>query len=129
MSVTFNTREKKITVASESGFAQDYFDSESYLTDFPDREADCYVFTHVPPITATIVPQVITMRQAKLVLLVAGLLDTVNTVVASAGQATQIEWEYAAEVNRTWPTLVALQSALGLSDAELDNLFIAGAAL
>ncbi len=129
MSVTFNTREKKITVASESGFAQDYFDSESYLTDYPDREGDCYVFTYVPPITAITVPQVITMRQAKLVLLSADLLDTVNAVVATTDQATQIEWEYAAEVNRTWPTLVALQSALGLSDAELDNLFIAGAAL
>lgn len=39
-----------------------------------------------------------------------------------------IEWEYAQDVSRDWPTLLALQGAVGLSDAQLDALFVAAAA-
>lgn len=77
----------------------------------------------------TPVPQTLTIRQAKLILLQTGLLDDVDAAVAQADRATQIEWEYATEVHRTWPTLVAMASALGMTDAQLDDLFIAGAAL
>ena len=75
------------------------------------------------------VPQVMTARQAKLVLLAAGLLDDVDAAVAGADRATQIEWEYAQEVSRTWPSLVAMATALGMTDAQLDDLFIQGAKL
>jgi hypothetical protein len=77
----------------------------------------------------TPVPQVIKIRQAKLVLLAAGLLDDVDAAVAQADRATQIEWEYAAEVNRDWPTLIYLATSMGLSDTVLDGLFIEGAKL
>ena len=75
------------------------------------------------------VPQTLPMRQAKLVLLAAGLLDDVDAAVAGADRATQIEWEYAQEVSRTWPSLVAMATALGMTDAQLDDLFIQGAKL
>jgi hypothetical protein len=77
----------------------------------------------------TPVPQVITIRQAKLVLLAAGLLDDVDAAVAQADRATQIEWEYATEVNRDWPTLIYLATSMGLSDTVLDGLFIEGSKL
>lgn len=77
----------------------------------------------------TTVPQVITIRQAKLVLLAAGLLNDVDSAVASADRTTQIEWEYCTEVNRQWPTLITLSSLMGLSGEALDNLFIAGSQL
>lgn len=73
--------------------------------------------------------QVVTIRQAKLALLAAGLLDDVDAAVAQADRATQIEWEYATEIRRDWPTLVTLQSALGLTDAQVDGLFVQAAAL
>ena len=82
----------------------------------------------VPPETVQ-VPQVITIRQAKLVLLDAGLLDDVDAAVAQADKATQIEWEYATEVRRDWPTLLVMQAALGLTDDQVDQLFIQGSAL
>lgn len=75
------------------------------------------------------VPTSITMRQARLALLKAGLLDTVNAGVSSLGQAAQIEWEFATTVERSAPLVVALASVLGLDDAALDALFVTGAGL
>jgi hypothetical protein len=82
-----------------------------------------------PPPAPIPVPQVITIRQAKLVLLAAGLLDDVDAAVAQADRATQIEWEYATEVNRQWPTLITLSGLIGLDAGALDELFIAGSQL
>lgn len=75
------------------------------------------------------VPTVLTIRQAKRILNSVGLLDDVDAAVAAAGRDTQIDWEYATEVKRDWPTLVAMASALGMTDDQLDNLFIEGAKL
>ena len=71
----------------------------------------------------TDVPQVVTMRQARLALLNAGLLDTVNAAVSAAGGSAAIEWEFAQEVERNWTTLISLQPTLGLTDEQIDDLF------
>lgn len=77
------------------------------------------------------VPEVVTMRQARLALLAAGLLAQVDMAIASMpgteGEAARIEWEYAQEVRRDWPVVVAIGDALGLGDAQLDALFRAAA--
>lgn len=89
-----------------------------------------WVASYVPPEPEPEpVPQVLTMRQARLVLLAAGLLDDVEAAVAAADRATQIEFEYATEMRRDWPTLVAMATALGMDAAQLDDLFIEGAKL
>lgn len=75
------------------------------------------------------VPASITMRQARLVLNTAGLLSTVESSIASMPKAVQIEWEYASDVQRNSPTITTLQDALGLSDAEVDQMFVDGAKL
>lgn len=75
------------------------------------------------------VPQAITIRQAKLALLSAGLLDDVDAAIAQADRTTQIEWEYATEVHRNWPTLRSVQGAVGLTDEQVDELFIRAASL
>ena len=75
------------------------------------------------------VPQVITIRQAKLALLSAGLLDDVDAAITQADRATQIEWEYATEVHRNWPTLRSVQGAVGLTDEQVDELFIRAVSL
>ncbi len=81
----------------------------------------------VPPSPS--VPAAITMRQARLVLLGAGLLEAVDSAVAQAGGAAQIEWEYAQEVQRQSPLVQMLAPSLGLSPAQVDALFIEGATL
>lgn len=82
-----------------------------------------------PPPQPIPVPQTLTIRQAKLILLQNNLLDDVDAAVSQADRSTQIEWEYATEVHRTWPTLITMASALGMTDAQLDQLFIEGAKL
>ena len=79
------------------------------------------------------VPVVVTMRQARLALLGAGLLAQVNTAVANMpgaeGDAARIEWEYTKEVRRDSPLVAALSVALGLTDESLDNLYKVAAGL
>ena len=69
------------------------------------------------------VPQQVTMRQARLALLSAGLLDDVEMVIAAAGRAAQLEWEYAAVVDRSNPAVAVVQQQESLTDAQIDDLF------
>ena len=69
------------------------------------------------------VPQQVTMRQARLALLSAGLLDDVEMVIAAAGRAAQLEWEYAAVVERSGPIVAIVQQQEALTDAQIDDLF------
>jgi hypothetical protein len=79
------------------------------------------------------VPKSVTMRQARLALLAAGMLADVNAAVAAMpgteGDAARIEWEFAATVDRTSPLVQGLAVALSMTEAQLDGLFVAGAAL
>ena len=83
---------------------------------------------YTPPVPAKTVA-VVSMRQARLALNAAGLLDAVEAAVASSTKDVQIEWEFSSELRRDWPTLVLLAGALGLTDAQLDALFIQAATL
>lgn len=79
------------------------------------------------------IPEVVTMRQARLALLQSGILTQVNTAVANmpgaAGDAARIEWEFSSTVERHRPLTQALGAALGLTDAQLDDLFRLAATL
>ena len=98
--------------------------------DFPDAQPPALP-EYVPAVVA--VPEVVTMRQARLALLGAGLLAQVNTTVANMpgaeGDAARIEWEYAQEVRRDSPLVAGLSAALGLTDETLDNLYKVAAGL
>ena len=82
-----------------------------------------------PPAPPTPIPQSVTMRQARLALLGAGLLDTVETAIAGAGPAAKIEWDYATEVQRSAGLVPAMATALGLTDAQIDALFVTASTL
>lgn len=100
------------------------------LADFPGTVAPALP-VYVPPPSK--IPQIVSMRQARLALLGAGLLANVNAAVAgmtgAAGDAARIEWEYAQEVRRDSALVASLVAGLGLTDTQLDALFVAGAAL
>lgn len=78
--------------------------------------------------TRLAVPQSVTMLQARLQLLAAGLLDSANAIIAAMpgkdGDAARTMWEFAQNVNRNDPLVVSLCSKLDLSDAQADQLFI-----
>lgn len=70
-----------------------------------------------------------TPRQARLVLHQQGLLAAVDAWIATADETTRIEWEFATEIRRDWPALLACAAALGLTDAQMDALFVQAAPL
>lgn len=95
-------------------------------------DPDAQSFTDItvpPPPPVPEVPQVITPRQCRLELLNRGLLEQVEVMIAAQDQATRITWEYAVEFRRDNPLLMALATNLGLTDQQVDQFFIAAAAL
>ena len=70
-----------------------------------------------------------TPRQARLALAGAGLLTAVEEFVAASDAAIQIEWQYASEIKRDWPPVLAFAEKSGISDAQLDALFALAASL
>lgn len=91
--------------------------------------------TYVPPEPEPpYVPASVTRRQAKQALLLNGLLGNVQPAIDAITDATQrgliqIEWDDSQVFERNRPALIALGTALGLSDAQLDALFIEAAQL
>lgn len=85
------------------------------------------------PTPPTPAPKEITMRQARLALLGAGKLAAVDTAINAmpepAKSAAKIEWEYSNTVQRHNGFVAALGPALALTDAQIDALFVAAAAL
>lgn len=76
------------------------------------------------------IPSTVTPRQARLALLDAGLLDTVETELAKPeNKAALISWEYATTVERDSPLIATIGGALGMTDQQIDDLFTAAAAL
>jgi hypothetical protein len=76
-----------------------------------------------------VVPASVSMRQARLALLGAGLLDTVQAYIDSAPKATQIEWNYATDIWRSRDLVSSIGGSLGLTSDQIDALFIAAAAI
>lgn len=74
------------------------------------------------------IPVMVTMRQARLALLHAGLLDDVEAALLAMGdtvegKAARIEWDYSSEVFRDKPFVQQLSAALGMAPDQLDTLF------
>jgi hypothetical protein len=83
--------------------------------------------------SAVNVPQEVTMRQARLALLGAGLLATVESKIDGmaepAKSAARIEWDHSQTVQRSKGLVLQLGQEMGLTSEQIDNLFIAAAAL
>lgn len=90
------------------------FDGEGYLPPPPEPEA-------------AYVPLAVSMRQARHAMLQAGILGAVQTMIeqmpGEEGDAARIDWEFAQEVKRSWPLVVNLGPALGLTEQQIDDLF------
>lgn len=75
----------------------------------------------------------VSMRQARLALLQIGKLADVETVIDSLPEpdksAAKIEWEYAQTVDRNWPWVNQLTTAMGMTEEDVDGLFVVAAAL
>ncbi len=81
----------------------------------------------IDPSIGANVPTVVSMRQARLALLQAGLLGVVEQAIdaleSPGREAARIEWEYAQEVRRDSPMTLLLAGGLSLSEEQIDQLF------
>lgn len=74
-----------------------------------------------------VVPDWISPLQARKALRAAGLYDAVVAFVDTLPDEEQEEWEYATEIWRNNPIISQGATALGLTEAQIDSLFIEGA--
>jgi hypothetical protein len=93
-----------------------------------------WVEVELPPPPPPPIPDRVTMRQARLALLGVGLLHHVEPAIEAIAdpvtrEAVQITWEYSTEVQRSNPFIGTLAGALGMTDADVDNLFRSAALL
>lgn len=74
------------------------------------------------------IPKSVSPRQARLALLQATLLDEVEALLIN-DRTMQIWWEYSLEIDRNSEHIIAMGTALGLTDLQLDDLFVLAASL
>lgn len=90
-------------------------------------------FITISEIEAPPVPVSVTMRQARLALLNAGMLAGVDAAIAALDEPQKsqalIVWEYSQEVQRQDGLVVLLAAALSLTAEQIDQLFIQAATL
>lgn len=110
----------------------DYFEA---ITDARTGKVTMRVFTAEEAAAKTealanaFVPDSVTPRQVRLLLLSKGLLDEVEAMIALQDRQTQITWEFASEFRRDDALLVTLGANLGLSAQQIDEFFIAAASI
>lgn len=80
-------------------------------------------FVTIEPEPVVIIPNSVTKLQAKLQLLEIGLLDEVETLIEQDRKA-KLYWTDSQNFLRTDEILIGMAAALGLSDAQLDDLFV-----
>lgn len=71
------------------------------------------------------VPQSVTPRQFRKALKAGGLLTDIKNYMKNLPEddALLIDWEYASEFRRDYPSVAAMAALLGKSDADIDELF------
>lgn len=99
----------------------------AYYTPIPPPPGPGYTYDGTawvaPPVY---VPQSVTRFQGKAALLAQGLLDDVEAAVAASNDAyLQLAWADAISFERQSQMVASVASALGLTQAQVDDLFIA----
>jgi len=104
----------KTLIASDTANIGDIWDGSAFTPPAP------------PPAP---VPESVSRRQAKRALLAAGLLSTVEAAVAGASAEVQIDWTDAIEFRRDNALIASMAVSLGLTSAQIDDLFRSAATL
>jgi hypothetical protein len=80
-----------------------------------------------------VVPQTVSMAQARLALIGAGLFSTIDAGLKALPEPQRTTaltaWEYAPTVSRNGALVTTLAGQFGLTEAQLDALFTAAAAI
>jgi hypothetical protein len=85
-------------------------------------------YVYADGVLSIAVPQIVTMRQARLALLQSGhyatVVDYITGMTGDAGIAARVTWEYSTTVERYMPLTIQLKGILGLTDLETDELYL-----
>ena len=83
----------------------------------------------LPAAPPTIVPSSVTRFQAMAELSNMGLLAQVTALIPNQSTLVQLAWANAQSFDRDSPTIAALAESLGLTSAQIDQMFIAAATI
>lgn len=103
--------------------------SENYTGAVPATDASLWRWNGSEISAITPVPQSITPRQTRLLLLQQNKLAEVEAMIAQQDEATRITWEYALVFMRDDPLLNSLAANMGWTSSELDAFFIQASSL
>jgi len=118
-------RASRLDTLRQNAINAGYAEAEIEVKWVTDEElAALIAANYVPPRITTL-----TMRQARLQMLAMGVLSQVEAAVSQAGDAAQIEWEYAQTVERDYPLFLVIKGALGFTDEQEETFFSEGAKL
>jgi len=83
------------------------------------------------PLVTPHVPQCVSRFQARAALHLAGLLDDIEALMAApeTPALAKLAWADAQEFKRNSPTVQAMAAAIGLTEAQLDELFTTAAGI
>jgi hypothetical protein len=104
----------------QPGFAEEFLE---------DNHEDVVAYRNPPPP----VPATVSMAQARLALIGAGLFSTIDAGLKALPEPQRTTaltaWEYAPTVSRTGALVTTLAGQFGLTETQLDALFTAAAAI
>lgn len=97
--------------------------AQSWCVQYAERPAQ----PPAPEPNASAVPQVVSAFQAKAALMQAGLYDAINAALTApdAPPLARLAWETAQEFERNSPTVAGIGAQFGLTEAQIDALFVA----
>jgi hypothetical protein len=90
---------------------------------------EAVAYTEEPEAVAPVVPEQVTLWQLRAALEIMGLEATVTAVIKGMPEGVESKvawraWEYANNIRRSSPTVIALKAILELTDEQVDQIFI-----
>jgi hypothetical protein len=80
---------------------------------------------YITTISKSMVPAFVTRRQLRLALLAFGMLSTANEFVSEQSEEVKIYWNDSQEFYRQHPMIISMSAQFGLTESQVDNIFIA----
>jgi len=118
----FRSESGQVLAYEADGTQDEYI--EPGLSRMSDEEVQAYLNAIAP----SSIPQSVTMRQARQAMLYAGILAQVEALIEAMpgeeGESARIDWNHARDVKRDWPLIGALGPQMGLTEQQIDDLFI-----
>lgn len=116
-------------VLTDKGHYEQQWEVADKFQDTPEATKAEQEAAYLEQLRLASVPQVVSRAQFILALLQLNLLDDVETAIAAADRATQINYKERLEFERSFPLVAVMAAALGKTDREVDDLFTLAATL